>query len=128
MRLLKPEGTISAGSVVMSISAIVPRNLWKSIREVNVPHMQGMTGRGKEAARTRACHSKRSEAARKLEKGKKPTETTNLGTNQVFWLGNEQDPTKRFQKLGSILAPSTSWIHSKRLPRNLTSSGMRFVF
>jgi hypothetical protein len=38
MKLPKPEGTISAGSVAISISVTVRRNLWKSIRQVNVPN------------------------------------------------------------------------------------------
>jgi hypothetical protein len=37
-KLPKLEGTISAGSVAISISVIVRRNLWKSIRQVNVPN------------------------------------------------------------------------------------------
>jgi hypothetical protein len=77
----------------------------------------------------RACHSKRLEAARGLEKGKKPTERKNLGTNQVSLIRRWAGSTKPFPKLRSMLAPSTSWLHSKRFPlRNLISSEVSFVF
>ena len=46
MKLPKPEGTTSVGSVAISISVIVLRNLWKLIRQVNVSNAKHNGKRG----------------------------------------------------------------------------------
>jgi len=74
----KPEGTISAGSVAISISVIVPRNLWKSIRQENVPNARH-DGKRKGSSSNESVPQRGIGSGKKIGEGKEAHRKEELG-------------------------------------------------
>src|SRR5438045_5428175 len=92
------------------MSATVPRKLWKLIRQVNVPNARH-DGKRKGSSSNESVPQQDFGSGKEIGEGKEAHRKEEPGNGPGPFRDNEQDSTKPFQKLGSILALSTSWIH-----------------